>query len=393
MQQKERIYYLDWLRVFAFGILMLFHSWQPFTSFHWLLNSDHKSIVADIFTVFFHTWRLHLIFFVSGAGTWLALKSRGKYFFHDRFLRLIVPFIFGAIAIVPCQYYYQMLQGGTETSFIDFMIHYPKFQLSKNLQFNIFSWIIEIGIHLWYLPYLFIMTLVTFPLIKRINIKGLPGVFMQKLTRRPSLLLLFALPIIIVIIVLQPIFPDYTGVADFFTYSFSFLYGFIFIKENEQLLPIIKKNNNTLLALGILSSLLIIASMLIEPLRNAAFNPEYNIYHVIVSIPIGLSAFSWTLYFVSLFSRKLNFNAKALPELNRSILPVYIVHQSIIVVAGFYIIKYIDRGLLEFLLIVLTTVIGSILAYYFINMFKVTRFLFGLKNYSKIRPGKESSPM
>ncbi len=359
---------------------MLFHSWQPFTNFHWLLNSEHKTIVADIFSVFFHTWRLHLIFFVSGAGTWLALRSRGKHFFNDRFLRLIIPFIFGAIVIVPCQYYYQMLQQGTHIKFVDFIINYPKFQINKDLKFDLFLWIIEIGIHLWYLPYLFIMTLITFPTLKRINTKGLSEVFMQKLTKWPRLVLLFALPIIITIIILQPIFPEYTSVADFCTYSFSFVYGFIFIKEHARLLPIIKKNNNLLLTLGILSSLLIIASLLIEPLRNAAFNPEYNIYHVIVSVPIGLSAFSWTFYFVSLFSRKFNFNIKALPELNRSILPVYIVHQSIIVVAGFYIIKYIDSGFLEFLLIVLVTAIGSILAYYFIKMFKATRFLFGLKN-------------
>ena len=136
MQQKERIYYLDWLRVFAFGILILFHSWQPFTNFHWLLKSEHKPYVADIFTVFFHTWRLHLIFFVSGVGTCLALRSRGKYFFNDRFLRLIVPFVFGAIVIVPCQYYYQMLQKGTEYQVCRFYDNYPKFQINKDLQFR-----------------------------------------------------------------------------------------------------------------------------------------------------------------------------------------------------------------------------------------------------------------
>jgi glucan biosynthesis protein C len=382
MQQKERIYYLDWLRVFAFSILILFHSWQPFTNFQWLLKSDNKTIVADIFTVFFHTWRLHLVFFVSGVGTYLALKSRGKQFFNDRFLRLIVPFVFGAIVIIPCQYYYQMLQEDTSIRFVDFIINYPKFQINKHLQFDLFLWIIEIGIHLWYLPYLFIMTLITFPLLKRISIKGLSESFIQKLTKWPRLVLLFALPLIIIRIIVQPIFPDYTSVADFLTYACSFLYGFIFIKEHARLLPIIKKNNNILLILGILSSLLIIASLLNETLRNAAFNPEYNIYHVIVSIPIGLSAFSWTLYFVSLFSSKFNFNVKALSKLNSSILPVYIVHQSIIVVAGFYIIKYIDNGFFEFILIVLTTIIGSILSYYFIKMFKLTRFLFGLKNSS-----------
>jgi hypothetical protein len=225
------------------------------------------------------------------------------------------------------------------------------------------------------------MTLITYPLLKRINITGLSDAFIKKLTQRPKLLLLFALPIILTLIVLKPIFPEYTSVADFFTYAFFFVYGFIFIKEHVQLLPILNKNNTILLILGILSSLLVIACLLDEPLRKAAFNPAYNLNHIIVSVPIGLSAFSWPLYFVSLFSRKFNFNKKALTELNRSVLPVYIVHQSIIVVAGFYIIRYVDNGFLEFILIVLTTIIGSMLAYYFIKKFKATRFLFGLKNY------------
>ena len=380
MHQKERFYYLDWLRVSAFGILILFHSWQPFTNFSWLLKSDNKTIAADIFTVFFHTWRLHLIFFVSGVGTWLALRSRGSYFFYDRFLRLIVPFVFGVIVIVPCQYYYQKLQAGTGIGFMEFMNHYPEFIINKNLRYDLFLWIIEIGIHLWYLPYLFIMTLLTFPLLKRLDARGLSETLMQKLTKRPGLFLLFALPIIMTIIILKPIFPEYTSVADFFMYACFFVYGFIFIREHAKLLPVVKKNNNVLLISGILSSLLLIACLLDDTLREAAFNPEYNRYHIIVSVLLGVSAFSWTLFFVSLFSRKFNFNNNVLTGLNRSILPVYIVHQSIIVVVGFYIIKYIDNGFLEFILIVLATIIASIWAYYFIKRFKATRFLFGLKN-------------
>jgi hypothetical protein len=380
MHQKERIYYLDWLRISAFGILILFHAWQPFTNFHWLLKSDHKTIVADIFSVFFHTWRLHLVFFISGVGTWFVMRSGGRHFFYDRLLRLIVPFIFGAIVIVPCQYYYQQLQAGAHSGFVDFIIHYPKFIATKDLRFDLFVWIIEIGIHLWYLPYLLIMTLVMYPLLKRINTIELSAACIQKLTKRPKLILLFALPIIFTLILLKPIFPAYTSVADFFIYSFFFVYGFIFIKAHARLLPVLNKNNTILLIAGIISSLLLIVFLLVDPLRNAAFNPAYNLYHIIVSIPIGLSAFSWTLYFVSLFSRTFNFNSKVLPELNRSVLPVYIVHQSIIVVAGFYIIRYVDNGFLEFILIILTTVTGSILAYYFIKKLKATRFLFGLKH-------------
>jgi glucans biosynthesis protein C len=382
LNSKERIYYLDWLRVSAFGILILFHSWQPFTHFHWLLKSDKPTIIADIFTVFFHTWRLHLIFFVSGFGTWLALRSNGKFFLYDRLLRLVIPFIFGAIVIAPCQYYYQMLQSSTDIGFMGFMKNYPKFLWEKNLQFDLFLWIIEIGIHLWYLPYLFIMTLLLLPLLKYVDTKGLSDAFIRKLTSQPRLTLLLALPIIIIEILLKPIFPDYTGLADFFVYTCFFVYGFVFVKENSRLLPILWRNNNILLTIGILSSLMIIICLLDEQLRNAAFNPEYNLNHLIVSVPIGLSAFSWTFYFVSLFSRRCNFNTKILAELNRSVLPVYIVHQSIIVVTGFYIIEYVNTGFLQFVLIVLTTITGSIAVYYIIREFKVSRFLFGLRKNS-----------
>jgi glucan biosynthesis protein C len=259
------------------------------------------------------------------------------------------------------------------------MINYPKFIANKNLSFDPFLWIIEIGIHLWYLPDLFIITVLTFPIFNRLNAKGLSESFMQKLAGRPKMLLLFSVPIIFILVILKPIFPDYTSVADFFVFTCFFLYGFIFIREHERLMPVINKNKNILLISGIVSSLAVIGFLLVEELRTAAFDPEYNLNHLIVSVPIGLSAFSWTFYFVSLFSRKFNFNNRALAELNRSILPVYIVHQSIIVVAGFYIIRYVDSGLLEFILIILTTVLGSALAYYFIKMFKATRFLFGLK--------------
>jgi glucan biosynthesis protein C len=217
MEQKERIYYLDWLRISAFGILILFHSWQPFNNFDWLIKSDSKSLVADILSVFFHTWRLYLIFFISGIGTWISLNSKAISFLNNRFLRLIVPFVFAAIVIVPCQYFYQMLQKSPDVTFLDFMSNYPKTIINKSFKFDIFLWILEIGIHLWYLPSLFIMTLITLPLLKRINAKGLSEAFMLRINEYPKLpTMCFTKNLYSDIF--KTIFPEYTSVADFLTY-------------------------------------------------------------------------------------------------------------------------------------------------------------------------------
>ncbi|RZK13099.1 MAG: hypothetical protein EOO43_18270, partial [Flavobacterium sp.] len=303
MKQQERIYYLDWLRIFAFSILILFHSWQPFNNFHWLIKSNHTSLVADLFTVFFHTWRLYLVFFVSGVGTFFAIRFGGKQFFYDRFMRLIIPYMFGSLLIVPCQYYYQSVQAGAHSSFIHFIENYPTFIASKNLRFDPFLWIIEIGIHLWYLASLFIITVLTYPFLKKIDRYGISEVLLQRLNKSPEWILLFTLPIVSIIMILKPAFPEYTSITDFLTYAIFFIYGFVFMKQHDRLLPVIQKSNSILLITGIVSSVLLVGCLLYEPLKNAAFNPAYNPYHLVVSLLLGCSAFSWTLYFVSLFSR------------------------------------------------------------------------------------------
>ena len=67
--QHERLYYLDWLRLSAFGLLFLFHSWRPFDHMPWHMKSDDQNVIFDILTMFVHGWRMFLIFLVSGAGS------------------------------------------------------------------------------------------------------------------------------------------------------------------------------------------------------------------------------------------------------------------------------------------------------------------------------------
>ncbi|WP_440134389.1 acyltransferase family protein [Chitinophaga sancti] len=375
MHPKERIHYLDWLRISAFALLILFHSWQPFNHFHWLIKSPYKTVLADILTVFFHTWRLYLIFFVSGVGTFLALKSRQQQFLKDRFQRLIIPFLFGIIFIIPCQYYYQKLQKQPDLLFWDFMAHYPRFIATRPYRFDLFQWLLELGIHLWYLPSLYIMTIVLYPLLKHMNASRTIHV----LTQRPSLLMLFALPVMLTFMLLKPIFPEYTSVADFITYALLFVYGYVFIKEHAKALPVLHKNGLRLLVAGILSSILLIGCLLVPSLKEAAFHPAYTVNHSIVAVLLGISAFSWPLYFVNLYSRRFNFSNELLPELNRSVLPVYIMHQTIIVVGGYYIIALVKNGILQFILIVSLTVLLSIPFYLLVKKFRLSRFLFGIR--------------
>ena len=50
----------------------------------------------------------------------------------------------------------------------------------------------------------------------------------RRITKYSKLILLFSLPIIFIYIILKPIFPEYTSVTDFLTYTCIFIYGFVF---------------------------------------------------------------------------------------------------------------------------------------------------------------------
>ena len=69
-----------------------------------------------------------------------------------------------------------------------------------------------------------------------------------------------------------------------------------------------------------------------------------------------------------------------------SILPIYVLHQTLIIVFGFYIVQLEIPLLLQFLGIALTAIPASVLIYRMIQTNNVTRFLFGLKP----KPSKET---
>lgn len=381
MAKKERLYYLDWLRVLAFWLLILFHTWQPFSHFHWLIESNYQTTIADILTIYTHGWRLHLIFFVSGIGTWFAIGSHKKNFFKDRFLRLMIPFIFASLLIVPSQRYYQRLQNGEIfDSFWRFMNLYPSQVLQNDYGFSILLWCKEIGIHLWYLPYLLIMTLVCFPILKKVKQGNFPIKKIKSILDKPYGIFVLAIPLFLIRLLLKPIFPNYTDWADFFTYVWSFLYGFILINNHSELIIILQKNQKKFLVVGLICSLTLIVGSTKEELVATYLNPEFNYYHILISFLNALIAFSWTMFFVSLFSKKMNFKKEFLTEANTSILPIYILHQSIIVCFGYYIIAEKLGAFVEFTIILILTTISCLLLFKIITKIGILRFLFGMKS-------------
>lgn len=75
----------------------------------------------------------------------------------------------------------------------------------------------------------------------------------------------------------------------------------------------------------------------------------------------------------------MNFKSSILPEANNSILPIYVLHQSIIVAVGYYVVQLNLGNLIEFLIIVTTSILSCLLLYKFLKRHTVFKTLFGIK--------------
>ncbi|MDE5419996.1 acyltransferase family protein [Labilibaculum sp. DW002] len=394
MHSNKRLYYLDWLRVFAFGLLFLFHSWRPFDHFPWHIKNEEQIAFFDMLTMFTHGWRMFLIFLVSGAGTWLAMRSRKGKFVIDRIKRLIVPFLFGILLIIPPQRFYEWIMfRDFQGAYFDFLLLYPAQQLGSNMGASVLLWFGHLGTHLWYLPFLFVMTLISLPIFKKIQKGQINFTGLKKIMSNNFGVFILVLPMIVCRLILKPVFQEYTDWADFFVYIWPFIYGFIFMADKE-FLDIIKSKMVLFLNVGILSSALFIyLGSTGEQFVQAYLNPSYSWLHVTTSINAMIIAISWIMFFLALFARKMNFNHSVLIPANISILPIYVLHQTLIIVFGYYIVGLEISPYTKFLMIALTAIPASVILYQLIKTNNFTRFLFGLKPKAKVKKQRASEKL
>lgn len=147
---SRRHYGLDWLRIAAFGVLILYHIAMAFSPWHWVVTTGHayRALIAPMAAVM--PWRLGLLFAVSGyaSATLVARAATPGAFAAERSRRLLIPLTFGMLAIVPLEMWVRVLEGGYPHGYVRFwMIDGWRLGTFYGVEFP--SWE-----HLWFLVYL-----------------------------------------------------------------------------------------------------------------------------------------------------------------------------------------------------------------------------------------------
>jgi len=372
-EMKRRRYDLDWLRVLAFGVLILFHVGMFYVAdWGWHIKSSDTSEWLQLLMRVVNPWRMPLLFLVSGSALWFAAKkSSAVSLLKLRLTRLLPPLVLGMLVIVPPQIYYQILQheGPVFANYLEFYKLY--FDLDTQ-QFpahqspvGLLSWT-----HLWFLPYLLVYTLAF------VVLKPLLDHLAALLARtRPGLFILYAVPVALLVpyvVYLEPRFPrTYVIAGDWYCHALyftMFVFGYV-IAGHLQIASTLARAR--WICLGI-SAAAYVVFMLLE---RGVFSAPYALH----ATAGCLDVWSWILTVLAWSAARLNRPSKTLSYMNTAILPWYVLHQTITIVLAWHLSRVGLPISLEAFLVTLGTVAGCGIGYEVIRRHSATRFLFGLK--------------
>lgn len=369
---------LDWLRVLATLNVFFFHCARMFNDEDWHVKNEVLSLPASIFIGFTSVYIMPLFFLLSAVGVTYSLQRRssGQYLV-ERVKRLFVPFVFGVFVIIaPVQVWIERAthEPFYPHGFLHFMLH-DYFVGWYGFGGN-FAWV---GIHLWYLLFLFVFSILTLPLFK-VLLHSWPTraiSHLAALARRPGGLYLYAIPIVLMELLVNSA-PETWGARDAGgwsapTYLVFFIMGFILFRD-RSLAPAMIDRRRLHLVVALIFTVVFFVLKFWEIKLGP---PGYFVW----GIGWPLASWSWLMTIFGYGGRYLNFIHRWLPYLNNLVLPFYILHQTVIVTLGYFIRGWDWPVFLKypFVVVVCFTVIMAIYEL-LVRRFRVTRFLFGMKN-------------
>lgn len=391
--KPERRYELDWLRVLAMLTVFLFHNARFFDFMDWHVKNTDQSLIPMVFVFFASQWIMPFFFLLAGASTRFALDFQtGGKFIKERFLRLIVPFIFGALVLIPPQGYMEALTHIKYFFSGTFWQYYPHhFQVRLSWFSPSPGWLFgAFGYHLWFLGFLFLFSLLSLPLFRWLrSIKG--GALVSRfggLMEKPGAIFLFIFPIALAQVALRAKFPSYLDLADLFYWLVFFIGGYLIYADN-RCIEAVKRQGKPALTIGIIGFITMLLLYQFGHLKSWEDHPGYYAGYLIYQVIRSIHTWAWIVYFLSLGMRRLNFTNATLKYANEAVLPFYIPHQTVILLIGFFVVR-LPLGIpLKYLIIATSSFIATMAIYEIIKRFAITRFLFGMR--PKKRVAAESS--
>jgi glucans biosynthesis protein C len=376
---------LDWVRIGAFMILIFYHVGMFYVPWDWHVKSLRIIEWLQPVMVLTNPWRLTLLFIVSGTATrFMADKMTIGGLARIRAVRLLPPLIFGMLVIVPPQTWLQVAQAQAQPP-----LPYGRFWLSYLTGHGHWTWHGQplptpTWNHLWFVVYLFVYTagltalLAVLPrLLARVQSYG------EWLLAGGRIQWLPAIYFVAVRQMLAPHFPEtHALIGDWTVHAESvaaFLFGYLFAKSNMLWNSFVCWR--WIMLMAALTCYLVYAGALVEWMTGR-ISPTTA--PIMMQWVYGLDQWAWVAAILGFARRHLAKRDNALRRyMTQAIFPFYLIHQTIIITAGYALTRLHLPLALEAGALLAITVVGCILFFELVRRSGPLCFLFGLKTQER----------
>lgn len=374
-QVKERQYYIDWLRIMLILSVFLFHIGMIFNTWPWHIKNDEQygGALRQLMT-FLHSWRMPLLFMLSGAGTFFALGKRtsGQYL-SERFKRLVIPLAIGIFTLVPVQVYIEKIN-----QFSSLVEYYPHMFEGIYPEGN-FSWH-----HLWFIAYLFVISLFISPFLNFLRSERFQR-FTSRIERiviKPFALNIFIIPLLLSQIILRPFFETETN--DLVNDWASITYYIIFFLAGFILLPV--RNITEAMRKYRLLYLAEVVAVTIVMFKVPYMARSEESGEIIRDVSSIFLAWSCAVTAIGFAKQYFNINSPLRKLANEAIYPFYLLHQPVIVITGYFTIQLDVAVAWKVVIVLLSSFTLTTAIYWFlIRPFNLSRIIFGMKKTEKLK--------
>lgn len=373
---------LDWLRIGAFALLIFYHVALFFAPGPWLVKWPHEIGWLAYPVAAIAPWRLMVLFAVSGYAS-AAMLVRAQAitpFFRERSIRLLVPLVFGTFVIVAPQDWVRFeVSGDYHGGLAWFWTHQ---ELSFRFLHSVFlpNWE-----HLWFLAYLWLYTALLVAALA-----WLPG--SDRLLERLAQWIardgrLVTLPLAMIILLRVAIhFAALDNVERYMNlmadahFMPAFLFGFVLARH-----PVLWGAVERSWPIALVGSALCLMSIWLAVDQDA----QHASRALNFAAMIAESAMAWLMVPVAFHaaSRLLVRDHPWRMPMARAIFPFYIVHQTAIVLAGFWLMNAGLPALAAFAIILCITLASGIISWQLAQHIGLLGWLLGLPPRQRHAPG------
>ncbi len=380
----ERHCGLDWLRIGAFGLLIFYHIGMFFVHWEWHVKTAQPLDWVAVPMQASNAWRIPLLFVVSGFATRAVLMkaaSKGA-FARDRTARLLIPTIVAMVLIIPPQPWIELVsQHGYTGSFTQFWAgDYFDFREIDGI-------VLPTWQHLWFVVYLWAYTLL-------LALAAAVGVGWARLGVLGDRLLsgaaLYLIPLGWFIGGALLLFPGGESTHALFDDGYGhwiylphFMFGFL-LAGAPAIWATIRASWAWALAAAVLAYAAVAAAEIAYPGTTPlpdTLRPWYTAARLI-------QGWCAVIALLGIADRFWNRDHPWRAMLTEAVFPFYIIHQTIIVVTGWWLLQFALPPAAEFAILIMATMAGCWAFYDIGRRINWIRPLIGLRMKNKSHASK-----